>query len=341
MKNNHMLDEVVLELCYLVHCIRRIGPLAISEYEIESYLKKSTSEDVARFIKDGIQIMKRDGGYAYWKKYLESNMLAYIRNPKLGLEELEAIHYSMHILEYCSYGDMEEVVRHCRSILREENEDHERSEDMDYRYEEPAKIRHVLEFLRDRDYHNDAINRQEFEDFKNSGWQQIVEPPSLSGKEIQRLMDEHEQSMRMMSEEILEGTEIKFLASATVAVFNEENKILLAKGRRGWDMPQGYVEIGESIRQAAARNVKEAAGVDIELIKFSGLYYNVTRGIGNHIFTARPIGGTLAANNENHEAGYFTIEEAEKKIIWGDFKERVRRVSDKTDQPFLIEIWDG
>ena len=340
MKNNPMLNEVVLELCYLVHRIRRTGPLAISEHEIESVLSKAASKNVARFIKDGIQIMKRGGMYAYWKKYLESNLLEYVRNPELSPEELKAIHYSMYMLEYCSHGDLEEVVRHCRLILREENEDHERSEDMDYIYEEPVRVRRVLEFLRARDYANEAIDREEFEAFKSSGWEQIVETPALSRKEIQRLLGEHDQSMRMMREEVVKGNEMKFLASVSVIVLNEQNEILLAKGHRGWDMPQGYVEEGESIRQAAVRKVKEATGVDMELDKFCGIFYNVTRGISNHIFTGKPIGGTPEAGGESEDVGCFTMKEAKKKIIWGDFKERIRWALDESSHPFLIELWD-
>ena len=335
-----MLNEVILELCYLVHCSRRIGLQAISEREIESVLSKAASKNVARFIKDGIQIIKSGFMYSHAKKYLESNLLEYVRNPQLSLEELKAMHYSMYILEYCSHGDLNEIVRHCRLILHEENADRERSADMDYTYEEPVRVRRVLAFLRARDYANEAIDREEFEAFKASGWENVVESPWLSRKEIQRLLDEHDQSMRMMREEVVKGNEMKVLASLSVIVLNEQNEILLAKGHRGWDMPQGYVEEGESIRQAAVRKVKEATGIDIELGKFCGIFYNVTRGLSNHIFTGTPIGGTPEASDEIEDVGYFTIEEAKKKIIWGDFKERIRWALDESSHPFLIELWD-
>lgn len=50
---------------------------------------------------------------------------------------------------------------------------------------------------------------------------------------------------------------MKFIVSASVIVLNENDEILLMKGRRGWEMPQGCVEEGETITQAAIREVKD------------------------------------------------------------------------------------
>lgn len=44
----------------------------------------------------------------------------------------------------------------------------------------------------------------------------------------------------------------KHIISANAIVVNEKNEILLIKGpRRGWEMPGGQVEEGESLSQAA------------------------------------------------------------------------------------------
>ncbi|MEF3351896.1 NUDIX hydrolase [Paenibacillus sp. GYB006] len=131
---------------------------------------------------------------------------------------------------------------------------------------------------------------------------------------------------------------MKFIVSASVIVLNESNKILLMKGHRGWEMPQGCVEEGESIRQAAIREVKEETGIDIELINFCGTYQNITRGVCNHIFTGKPIGGELTTSIESDEVGYFSLEEADQFITWGNFKERVHLALDQEKHPFLIEF---
>ncbi len=103
-------------------------------------------------------------------------------------------------------------------------------------------------------------------------------------------------------------------------------------------MPQGCVEEGESIRQAAIREVKEETGIDIELIDFCGTYHNITQGVCNHIFTGKPIGGELTTSIESDEVGYFSLEEADQLITWENFKEIIHLALDKEKHPFLIEF---
>lgn len=131
---------------------------------------------------------------------------------------------------------------------------------------------------------------------------------------------------------------MKFIVSASVIVLNEQKEILLMKGRRGWEMPQGCVEEGETIRQAAVREVKEETGIDIELVKFCGVYQNISRGVCNNIFTGKPIGGSLTTSIESDEVGFFTLDQANKMITWGNFKERVYMALDDQAHPFLIEF---
>ncbi len=46
----------------------------------------------------------------------------------------------------------------------------------------------------------------------------------------------------------------KHIVSAATIVLNNKNEILLIKGpRRGWEMPGGQVEEGESLKAAAIR----------------------------------------------------------------------------------------
>jgi len=131
---------------------------------------------------------------------------------------------------------------------------------------------------------------------------------------------------------------MKFIVSASVIVLNDANEILLMKGRRGWEMPQGCVEEGETIRQAAVREVKEETGIDIELIQFCGVYQNITRGVCNHIFTGKSVGGTLTTSNESEVVGFFTLEQADEMITWGNFRERIHYALDAAMHPFLIEF---
>lgn len=58
---------------------------------------------------------------------------------------------------------------------------------------------------------------------------------------------------------------MRFIFLASGIVLNENNEILLMQGRRGWEMPQGCVEEGGTIREAAVREVKEEKGVKLNL----------------------------------------------------------------------------
>lgn len=51
-------------------------------------------------------------------------------------------------------------------------------------------------------------------------------------------------------------------------IVNNEGKILLAKSHKWFDkytLPGGHIEVGETMREAVAREVKEEVGLDIEV----------------------------------------------------------------------------
>jgi 8-oxo-dGTP diphosphatase len=133
----------------------------------------------------------------------------------------------------------------------------------------------------------------------------------------------------------------KHIVSAAAVVINEKNEMLLIKGpRRGWEMPGGQVEEGESLSQAAIRETKEESGIDIEIIKFCGIFQNVANSICNTLFLARPIGGELTKTSESLESGFFPAEEALAKVEWKDFRQRIEYCLNPEMQPFCVEFID-
>lgn len=131
----------------------------------------------------------------------------------------------------------------------------------------------------------------------------------------------------------------KHIVSAATIVINENNEILLIKGpRRGWEMPGGQVEEGESLKEAAIRETKEESGIDIEIIKFCGIFQNVNRSICNTLFLAKPIGGELTTTPESLEVGFFPIEQALEMVTFKNFRKRIELCLDDDAQPFLIEF---
>ncbi|WP_248514175.1 NUDIX hydrolase [Sporosarcina sp. NCCP-2222] len=134
-------------------------------------------------------------------------------------------------------------------------------------------------------------------------------------------------------------TPAKHFVSAATIVLNEQNEILLIKGpRRGWEMPGGIVEEGESLKEAAIRETKEEAGIEIEVIKFCGIFQNVQKSICNTLFLAKPVGGELTTSPESIEVGFFPIEQALQMITIDNFRQRIEYCLDNGKHPFYVEF---
>jgi len=131
----------------------------------------------------------------------------------------------------------------------------------------------------------------------------------------------------------------KHIISAATIVVNDKNEILLIKGpKRGWEMPGGQVEEGESIRDAAIRETKEESGIEVEIVRFCGIFQNVKKSICNTLFLAKPIGGELTTSSESLEVGFFPIEQALEMVTYSNFRERIELCLDESSQPFFIEF---
>lgn len=131
----------------------------------------------------------------------------------------------------------------------------------------------------------------------------------------------------------------KHIVSAAAIILNEKHEILLIRGpRRGWEMPGGQVEEGEALAQAAIRETKEEAGIDIEIVRFCGIYQNVSGGICNTLFLGKQVGGVLTTTEKALEVGYFPIKDALQMVTWKNFRERIERCLDASQQPFYVEF---
>lgn len=118
--------------------------------------------------------------------------------------------------------------------------------------------------------------------------------------------------------------EYTHLVSVAALVTNEKGEILLVKSPwRGWEYPGGLIEPGESFEAALKREVREEAGVEIEITGFVGICKNVERNIVNIDFTARYTGGELTTSEESTEVGWFSPDEAMKSITFPLTKKRL------------------
>ena len=131
----------------------------------------------------------------------------------------------------------------------------------------------------------------------------------------------------------------KHIVSAATIVINEKEEILLIKGpMRGWEMPGGQVEEGESLKKAAIRETKEETGIDIEVLEFCGVFQNVSASICNTLFLAKPIGGKLTTSPESLIVDFYPVEEALKMVTFMNFRQRIECCLNKNRQPFYVEF---
>lgn len=131
----------------------------------------------------------------------------------------------------------------------------------------------------------------------------------------------------------------KHIVSAATIVLNDDKEILLIKGpKRGWEMPGGQVEEGESLREAAIRETKEESGIDIADLRFCGIFQNVKKSICNTLFLAMPVGGKLTTSSESLEVGFYPIEQALEMVTAGNFRQRIEYCLDENSHPFYKEF---
>ena len=97
--------------------------------------------------------------------------------------------------------------------------------------------------------------------------------------------------------------------------------LLMRRSDNGcWGLPGGYVDRGESVSEAAVRELREETGVEAEIVRLIGVYSDPARQViaypdGNRVqavnlcFEARAQGqGQPTTPEETLEIGYFSVD---------------------------------
>src|SRR5271154_5853962 len=106
------------------------------------------------------------------------------------------------------------------------------------------------------------------------------------------------------------------------AIIIEGASVLLVKRahpplQAQWSIPGGVLEIGELVREAAAREAREETGLTVEPGDLLGVYDRVLRDPGQRVqyhyvlidFLCRRVAGDLAAASDASEVRWFTRKE--------------------------------
>lgn len=121
--------------------------------------------------------------------------------------------------------------------------------------------------------------------------------------------------------------EYTHLVSVAALVTNEKGEILLVNSPwRGWEYPGGLIEPGETFQEALHREVREEAGVEIEITGFVGICKNIERNIVNIDFTAKYISGKLTTSEESTEVIWATPDRARELITFPLTRKRLENM---------------
>lgn len=135
--------------------------------------------------------------------------------------------------------------------------------------------------------------------------------------------------------------------AVSAIVTDEQGAILLIlrTDNRYWAIPGGGVKPGESVRDAAAREVKEETGIDCEVTGLVGIYSDP-----NHVaayddgevrqefsicFTTRMLGGTVKTSSESSEVRFVSPEAIKELKIHPSIRLRIEHYLERANEPYV------
>jgi len=123
--------------------------------------------------------------------------------------------------------------------------------------------------------------------------------------------------------------------AASAIVTDAEGRILLHRRRDNemWALPGGVMELGESLGDCVAREVREEASLEVAPVRIVGIYSDPkhvfayddgeVRQEFSVCFECRIVDGALAASEESYEVGFFAADEIVQMPMVDSIRRRV------------------
>jgi 8-oxo-dGTP diphosphatase len=122
------------------------------------------------------------------------------------------------------------------------------------------------------------------------------------------------------------------------AIIIEGERVLLVKRAHPpiqgqWSIPGGVLEVGEMVREAAAREAREETGLAVEPGELLGVFDRILRDPDERVqyhyvlidFLCRPVGGQLQADTDAAEVRWFTRSELPELRLAQDTLEVIQK----------------
>jgi ADP-ribose pyrophosphatase YjhB (NUDIX family) len=135
--------------------------------------------------------------------------------------------------------------------------------------------------------------------------------------------------------------------STTAVVSDSRDRIVLIRRRDNnlWALPGGAMELGESISEAAVREVKEETGLDVDITGLIGVYTNPRHVMAyadgevrqqfSLCFTTRLLGGQLRVDSESTDIAWKFPDELASLDIHPSMRLRIQHYLQRRSSPFL------
>jgi 8-oxo-dGTP pyrophosphatase MutT (NUDIX family) len=133
------------------------------------------------------------------------------------------------------------------------------------------------------------------------------------------------------------GKEGSLRLGCSAVLFNRNRTIVLLTRRKDngqWCLPGGMVDPGESVSEACEREVWEETGLQIRVVRLTGVYSNPNRLTvypdGNKacvivlVFEVEQVGGELGLSEETTDARFFPVVAAMEMNLFHGHAEQIR-----------------